>query len=143
MADVFSKGKRAQVMSCIRSRGNKDTELALAKLLRATRISGWRRHQAVFGKPDFIFPKLRVAIFVDGCFWHSCPQHATKPKNNAAFWREKLAANKSRDLLVSRTLQKAGWRVLRIWEHELRPRNQDCCLKRLRRFIVVAASAVP
>ena len=143
MADVFSKGKRSQVMSRIRSRGNKETELALAKLLRANRISGWRRHQAVFGKPDFIFPKLRVAMFVDGCFWHSCPQHATKPKNNAVFWRKKLAANKSRDLLVSRTLRKAGWRVLRIWEHELRPRNRDRCLKRLRRFIDVAASALP
>jgi DNA mismatch endonuclease (patch repair protein) len=82
-------------------------------------------------------------MFVDGCFWHSCPQHATKPKNNAVFWRKKLAANKSRDLLVSRTLRKAGWRVLRIWEHELRPRNRDRCLKRLRRFIDVAASALP
>jgi DNA mismatch endonuclease, patch repair protein len=143
MADVFSKGKRSQVMSRIRSRGNKDTELALAKLFRANRITGWRRHQLVFGKPDFVFPKVRVAVFVDGCFWHSCPQHATKPKNNAVFWRRKLAANKSRDLLVSLTLRKAGWRVLRIWEHELRPRNRDRCLKRLRRFLDVAASALP
>jgi DNA mismatch endonuclease (patch repair protein) len=66
----------------------------------------------------------------------------TKPKNNATFWRKKLAANKSRDLLVSRTLQKAGWRVLRIWEHELQKCNRDRCLKRLRRFIDVTAYAV-
>jgi len=135
MADVLSNAKRSQVMSRIRSRGNKDTELALAKLFRANCITGWRRHQPVFGKPDFVFPRLRSAVFVDGCFWHSCPQHATKPKNNAAFWRKKFAANKARDLLVSQTLRKAGWRVLRIWEHELRPHNRDRCLKRLRHFI--------
>jgi DNA mismatch endonuclease, patch repair protein len=143
MADVYSKGKRSEVMSCIRSRGNRATELALAKLFRANHITGWLRHQPVFGKPDFVFRKLRIALFVDGCFWHSCPQHATKPKNNAAFWQKKLAANRARDLLVNRTLRKAGWRVLRIWEHELRPQNQDRCLKRVRRFIDVAVAAIP
>jgi G:T-mismatch repair DNA endonuclease (very short patch repair protein) len=63
--------------------------------------------------------KLRTVIFVDGCFWHGCPKHATKPRQNAAFWRRKLAGNQARDALVTQTLRKAGWRVLRIWEHEL------------------------
>jgi DNA mismatch endonuclease, patch repair protein len=135
MADVFTKTKRSEVMSRIRGSGNKDTELALIRLFRANGITGWRRHRQVFGKPDFVFPRLRVAVFVDGCFWHSCPQHATKPKNNAVFWEKKFAANKSRDQLVCRTLRKAAWRVLRIWEHELRPRNQNRCVKRLRRVI--------
>ena len=94
----------------------------------------------MFGKPDFVFPKHRVAVFVDGCFWHSCPQHATKPKTNVAFWQKKLAANKARDLLVGRTLRKDGWKVLRIWEHDLRPQNRDRCLKRLKRFISTAAN---
>ena len=71
-------------------------------------------------RPDFVFPKLKLAVFVDGCFWHDCPKHATKPKNNAAFWRKKFAANKSRDRLVTRTLRATGWRVLRLWEHSLR-----------------------
>jgi DNA mismatch endonuclease (patch repair protein) len=119
MADVFTKSKRSEVMSRIRGRGNKDTELALAMLMRRHRISGWRRNRPVFGKPDFIFPKLRLAVFVDGCFWHGCPRHATKPHHNAAFWRKKLAGNKARDRLVTRTLRRADWRVLRIWEHEL------------------------
>ena len=119
MSDVFTKAKRSEVMSRIRGRGNKDTELALAKIFRLNRITGWRRNQPVFGKPDFIFPKLKLAIFVDGCFWHACPKHATKPKNNAAFWRKKLAANKRRDALVTRTLRSARWRVLRIWECDL------------------------
>lgn len=107
-------------MSRIRSSGNKDTEMALAQLLRTHHITGWRRNQPVFGKPDFVFRNLKLAIFVDGCFWHGCPKHGTKPKGNAAFWRRKLAGNKRRDALVSRTLRRAGWRVLRIWEHELK-----------------------
>ena len=78
MPDVFTKAKRSEVMSRIRGRGNKDTELALAKLLRRHRITGWRRNQPVFGKPDFVFPKLKLAVFVDGCFWHGCPKHASK-----------------------------------------------------------------
>lgn len=102
MADIFTKAKRSQVMSRIRSRGNRATELALIRVFRAHQITGWRRHQPVFGKPDFVFPKLRAAVFVDGCFWHGCPLHATKPKNNAAFWRKKLAANQARDRLVTR-----------------------------------------
>lgn len=120
MTDVFTKAKRSEVMSRIRGHGNKDTELALAKLLRTHRITGWRRHQPVFGKPDFIFSKCRLAVFVDGCFWHGCPRYGTRPKNNRAFWRKKLLANKRRDALVTRTLRGAGWQVIRIWEHELK-----------------------
>ena len=140
MSDVFTKAKRSEVMSRIRSRGNKDTELALAKLLRRHKITGWRRHLHMFGKPDFIFLKARLAIFVDGCFWHSCPKHATKPKNNRAFWRRKLSANKTRDRLVNQTLRQAGWRVLRIWEHTLRwatkdKRNEARLLNRIRRAL--------
>jgi DNA mismatch endonuclease (patch repair protein) len=130
VADAFTKAKRSEVMSRIRGRGNKDTELALIRLFRRQRISGWRRQQAVFGKSDFVFPKLRVAVFVDGCFWHGCPRHATKPRNNAAFWRRKLAANKARDRLVTRTLRRAGWRVLRIWEHELAREHEARLIQR-------------
>jgi DNA mismatch endonuclease (patch repair protein) len=135
MPDVFTKAKRSQVMSRIRGRGNKDTELALMKVFRHIGITGWRRWQLVFGKPDFVFPKLRVAVFVDGCFWHGCPEHATKPKNNASFWRKKFAANKARDLLVTRTLCCAGWRVLRIWEHELSKKNAVSHSAKLHRFL--------
>ena len=131
MADVFTKSKRSEVMSRIRGRGNKDTELALVKLFRRHRITGWRRNQPVFGKPDFIFPKLKLAIFVDGCFWHGCPRHATRPKNNRAFWQQKLSANKKRDRLVTRHLRRAGWEVLRIWGHELARKNEAWLLNRI------------
>lgn len=120
MPDVFTKAKRSEVMSRIRGRGNKDTELAVAKLLRAGGITGWCRHQPVFGKPDFIFRGRRVAVFVDGCFWHRCPKHSNMPANNRAFWLKKLTGNQTRDRLVTRTLRKDGWRVVRIWEHEMR-----------------------
>ena len=135
VADVFSKAKRSDVMSRIRSRGNQRTELALAALLRRHGITGWRRHvpltlagpktkdkgQTGNGRvrPDFVFRDVRLALFVDGCFWHGCPRHATQPKDNASFWRKKIAANQARDRRVNRELKRAGWRVLRIWEHAL------------------------
>jgi DNA mismatch endonuclease, patch repair protein len=131
MADVFTKTKRSQVMSRVRGHGNKSTEMRLAKLFRRHRITGWRRSRKIFGKPDFIFPKLKLAIFVDGCFWHGCPKHATEPKNNRVFWERKLSANKSRDRLVNQTLHKAGWRVLRIWEHELARKNEARLFQRI------------
>ena len=126
MPDIFTTAKRSEVMSRIRSRGNEATEIALAKLFRRNKITGWRRNKPVFGKPDFIFPAIKLAVFVDGCFWHGCPRHATKPKTNAAFWRRKLAANKDRDRLVSRILRAYGWQVVRIWECDLQKRPQWC-----------------
>jgi len=74
---------------------------------------------------------MKLAVFVDGCFWHSCPKHATKPANNAAFWRKKLSANKARDRRVTRTLRRLGWRVVRIWEHELR--DAERCVGKIRK----------
>ncbi len=135
MPDVFTKAKRSQVMSRIRGRGNKETELALAKLLRAACITGWRRHTSLLGRPDFTFRKERVVIFVDGCFWHGCPNHSNVPANNRAFWSKKLSANKARDRLVTRTLRQIGWRVLRIWEHELGRKNVTRLLQRISRAL--------
>ena len=83
------------------------------------------------GKPDFVFSKLKTAVFVDGCFWHGCPRHATKPKTRAAFWAAKLNGNRARDRKVNRLLRAKGWRVIRIWEHELKRSNLPRLLKRL------------
>jgi len=155
-------------MSRIRSRGNRDTELALARLLRANGITGWRRHFQIRGravlprgqknqaaqqrrptknqrtgrrsvptfrvKPDFVFRKARLAVFVDGCFWHGCPKHATWPAHRAAWWRRKIEGNKTRDRVVNRALRRAGWRVLRIWEHDLTQKNEARLVKRLLGF---------
>ena len=116
MADVFTKAKRSAVMSLIRSRGNRATELRLIALMREHGITGWRRNASVFGKPDFVFRAAKLAVFVDGCFWHGCPRHATMPANNRAFWKAKLARNAQRDRAVSCALRASGWTVLRIWE---------------------------
>ena len=141
MADVFSKVKRSEVMSRIRGQGNKDTEVALMRFFRANRITGWRRYVAVFGKPDFVFPKVKVAVFVDGCFWHGCQTHSTLPANNRPFWQRKLEANKRRDRLVNRTLRRQGWQVLRVWEHEL-SRKADCqLLSRIQRALSISGSS--
>jgi DNA mismatch endonuclease (patch repair protein) len=145
MPDVFTQAKRSEVMSRIRGRGNQDTELALAGLFRRHGVTGWRRHWQIRSpksevrdfqvRPDFVFPRLRLAVFVDGCFWHGCPRHATQPRNHAAFWRRKLAANRARDRRVNRALRAAGWRVLRIWEHELARRREARLVARLRRAL--------
>lgn len=134
MADVFTKEKRSEVMSKIRGKGNKATEVAMVKFFRANGISGWRRQYPITGKPDFAFPKLKIAVFVDGCFWHSCPKHAAKPKGNAEFWQAKLAANRKRDRSVNETLRDKGWIVLRIWEHELKNRALPGLTHRLAKY---------
>jgi DNA mismatch endonuclease, patch repair protein len=135
MADVFSKQKRSQVMSRIRGNGNKATELELIRVFRSQRIVGWRRNQRVFGRPDFVFPKERIAIFVDGCFWHQCPKHCNQPSTNAEFWLRKFEINRLRDHLVNRELRLQGWMVVRIWEHELRVDHRSKLLKRLRSIL--------
>ena len=119
MTDVFSKAKRSQVMAAIRSTGNKDTELKLAKIFRKYGIIGWRRKQLVLGKPDFIFRRGKVAVFVDGCFWHGCPKHGRNPTSNQVYWLKKLRRNKLRDATVNKMLTTSGWIVLRLWGHDL------------------------
>lgn len=120
MADVFNKKKRSLVMAAIKSVKNKDTELALIKIFRKYRIMGWRRNYPIIGKPDFVFTNAKLAIFVDGCFWHQCPDHGRVPKSNIEYWEKKLQNNIVRDAAVVKNLTPKGWTVLRIWEHELR-----------------------
>ena len=117
-------------MRRVRSRGNKTTEIKFVTILRQARITGWRRHYKIEGKPDFAFPVSRTAVFVDGCFWHGCPRCYTTPRTNRRFWRRKLRRNKARDRLVTKALAGQGWRVLRFWECTLR--SHITVLRRLR-----------
>lgn len=134
MADVFSPAKRSEIMSRVKARGNLSTEVRLLGIFREHRITGWRRQFPLFGKPDFVFPTHRLAVFVDGCFWHSCPSHSSAPVTNAVFWREKLERNKTRDRLVNRELRRQGWRILRFWQHEFKDTKR--IRRRLRRYLV-------
>ncbi len=144
MADVYTRAQRSALMARVRGRGNATTEGALAALLRAQGWSGWRRQQVVRSRdargspvrarPDFLFRARKLAIFVDGCFWHGCPRHGTQPRGNAAFWRAKFRRNRARDRRDTRHLRRAGWQVVRLWEHELRARARPALLAKLGRL---------
>jgi|SRR5579883_1467793 len=114
---TFGGLRRGQLMARVRSVGNKTTEERLASLLRRNNISGWRRHLPLPGKPDFAWPRLRLAVFVDGCFWHGHPcGRNIAPRINAKAWQDKICGNKSRDYRTNKILRTAGWTVVRIWE---------------------------
>lgn len=107
-------------MARVRQKGT-DAELSLRKALHARGLR-YRLHVPLLTKPrrvaDIVFASARVAIFVDGCFWHGCPDHASWPKSNAQFWRDKIETNRARDADTDRRLRASGWRVVRIWSHE-------------------------
>jgi DNA mismatch endonuclease (patch repair protein) len=107
-------------MARVKSYGNLSTELRLRSVFRQFKITGWRRHFPIQGRPDFVFRRERLAIFVDGCFWHGCPKCYKRPRTNPRFWREKYKYNAARDRLNTLALRKSGWVVVRIWEHELK-----------------------
>lgn len=117
--DHVTKEVRSRIMACIHSRGNTTTELPLGKLLWAAGIRGYRKHWHITGRPDFAWPGKKIAVFVDGCFWHGC-RCKTLPRTNTEFWRDKIETNKRRDRRVSRTLRREGWTVIRIKECALR-----------------------
>ena len=123
-------------MAAIKSRNNKSTELKLGAILKANRISGWRRqYKKISGTPDFVFPREKIALFIDGCFWHGCYQDCVLPKTNRKFWINKIRDNKFRDIRINRLLRSKGWNVLRIWEHELKKTRPQKIIKFLRNKI--------
>jgi DNA mismatch endonuclease, patch repair protein len=127
--------KRSRNMSAIRSCGNKTTEKRLASLLRRYRIQGWRPHpRKILGNPDFLIEEKSVVVFVDGCFFHGCPYCGHIPRTNRAYWTAKIARNKRRDKLISKTLRDLGYRVVRIRECQLRTRPERC-LARIERAL--------
>jgi DNA mismatch endonuclease (patch repair protein) len=133
--DVFSRTRRSAIMARIKGRGNIATELRLVKILREHKIRGWRRGSRLIGKPDFVFPAARLAVFVDGCFWHGCPRHGQIPKSNRSFWLKKIKANVARDRTVRRNLKKLGWRVIRLWQHELSEKDKRRIASRILRSL--------
>lgn len=132
---TFGGLSRSALMSRIRSSQNATTELRFLALLHATRIKSWRRNYPLPGKPDFTFPKSRLAVFIDGCFWHghACGRNLT-PKRNAEAWKAKITRNKTRDAIVTRELEKKGWKIMRIWECTLRKKPNNC-VKRVVRIL--------
>jgi len=130
---------RSNIMRAIRSSNNRSTELRLKGTFVRLGIRGWRvRDKTVFGVPDFVFPRARLAVFVDGCFWHGCPKCSLRvPQHNRTYWATKITRNKSRDRGVERVLGRQGWTIVRVWEHELRESPLRCIQK-----IVTASGSV-
>lgn len=122
-------------MRAIRSRGSRTTERRVRAMLVRAGLRGWMMHALKeIGSPDFIFVRRRVAVFVDGCFWHGCPRCGHVPKTNAAYWKAKIERNRRRDRLVRRLARASGYAVIRIWECKLRDQPQTC-LVRIRRAL--------
>ncbi|KKO17988.1 MAG: very short patch repair endonuclease [Candidatus Brocadia sp.] len=117
--DTFSSAVRSRIMARVRSQRNRSTELKIIEILKRGGLKGWRRNSPLHGKPDFIYPKQRIALFVDGCFWHGCPKCCRMPSAHRKYWVNKIERNKNRDKDVTKALKKKGWKVIRIWEHEI------------------------
>jgi len=128
MADVHTKKQRSYNMSMIKYRDTKP-EVSLRKLLFAHGVRGYRVHYKLLGKPDIVFPKKKIAVFIDGCFWHKCPKCFVKPQTNKKFWQEKINSNVERDKNVNKQLKKAGWKIIRIWEHDVKKNLNKSYLK--------------
>lgn len=131
MADVFDKQKRSEIMRSVRSKKNKSTELKLIEIFKENGITGWRRNYNVKGHPDFVFLKQRVAVFVDGCFWHGHDCRNTRPKENEQYWINKRKQNQVHDRAVQDRFESRGWEVLRIWECELSKKKREALLLKL------------
>lgn len=128
----------------MRAQKRKDTapELALRRELHRRGIRYYVDRAPISGirrRADLVFPRRKLAVYVDGCFWHSCPQHATFPKNNAQWWADKLAKNVSRDRDTDARLIRSGWTVLRIWEHE----NPVTAADRVQEILAGPTSVLP
>lgn len=121
-------------MKKVRSKNNRSTELRLIDVFNQYGIKGWRRNYQVKGHPDFVFFSCKVAIFVDGCFWHGHDCRNTRPSDNAEYWNKKRERNMKHDIEITALFEKRGWKVLRIWECELRKKKETDLVERLKQY---------
>lgn len=119
MADIFSKKKRSEIMSKVRSKESK-IEIEFRKKLWKLGFRYRKNSTKYFGKPDIVLLKYKTVIFIDSCFWHGCKKHGSTPQTRRKFWETKIERNKQRDKEVDRHYRKLGWNIFRIWEHNLK-----------------------
>lgn len=136
MADIFTKEKRSEIMSKIRSKNTK-LELIVFKYLRAHKVHFQKHYKGCRGTPDVCVPSRRVAIFVDGDFWHGYRYPQWRHKMKRGFWRDKIERNRARDRRNFAALRRAGWRVLRVWEHDMH-RDPFAALTKIHQHIVTS-----
>jgi DNA mismatch endonuclease, patch repair protein len=128
--DVHNKQTRSYNMSRIRSRDTQP-EMRLRRMLWARGVRGYRLHRNLPGKPDIVFGRAKVVIFIDGCFWHGCPScgDGRAPSSNKPYWSAKRKMNQERDQRRTRELEAMGWTVLRLWEHEVMKQPEVCAMR--------------
>ncbi len=120
--DTVSKKKRSEIMSRVRSRDSM-MEIVFRKELWRRGFRYRKNSKKYLGKPDIVLPKHKTVIFLDSCFWHGCKKHCRFPETRATFWKEKIVRNKARDRLVNRNYKKTDWKIVRIWEHDLKKKD--------------------
>lgn len=132
MSDIFDKSKRSEIMKKVRSKNNKSTELKLIQIFKENNIHGWRRNYKVKVHSDFVFLNKKIAIFVDGCFWHGHNFRNTKPKENQEYWDKKRERNMKHDKEITEYFENRGWTVFRIRECELKNINRQIVYEKLK-----------
>jgi DNA mismatch endonuclease (patch repair protein) len=134
---------RSKIMAAIRAKNNKSTEVLLRMALVRAGVKGWILHPTITGKPDFFFPRKRLAVFVDGCFWHGCPRCGHIPATRRLFWKTKIERNRIRDKRNVRLLNASGVRSLRVWEHNISGSGLVLIIDRLRHLLSHSHSTRP
>lgn len=129
--DTVSKQKRSEIMSRVKSRDSK-IETLFRKELWEQDFRYRKNSGKYFGKPDIVLKKYQTVLFVDSCFWHGCTKHGTFPSTRKKFWAEKIARNKLRDKTASRHYRKLGWKVIRVWEHDLKRKGFKFDFKKIK-----------
>lgn len=135
MADIFDDEKRSEIMQKVKSKKNQSTELRLIDIFKQNCITGWKRNYPVKGHPDFVFQKEKIAVFIDGCFWHGHNCRNTRPTENQEYWQKKLERNMKHDKEVSAMFESHGWKVLRIWECELKKKNEAILVEEIQSIL--------
>ena len=126
--DKISREQRSRIMAAVKQRGTR-LERDFAKALWAAGVR-YRKNVRMHGTPDILVRKAKLVVFLDSCFWHGCRFHCRWPKSNIVFWETKISRNRKRDRAVSRYYRRAGWTVLRFWEHQL-ARDLESCVSQV------------
>lgn len=120
--DKVSKATRSEIMRNVKSKETK-LEVKFRRMLWAEGLRYRKNSPHYFGKPDLVFNNKQLVVFIDSCFWHGCDSHLRMPNSNQSYWNEKIKRNKARDTLVGKHYKQLGWRVIRIWEHDLKDKT--------------------
>jgi DNA mismatch endonuclease (patch repair protein) len=132
MPDVISPEKRSEVMRSVRSKNSSLERIVRSELHK--RGLRFRLHYPLLGKPDIVFVRSRLVIFIDSCFWHGCPEHVRMPNSNRDYWTQKIARNIKRDIQVNTAYKDIDWSVMRFWEHEIK-NNLKRCIDKIERKV--------